>query len=92
MRSIKQITNTSPASVYFEMASVIVALITISSLLTPMTIWASGDKLQDLITNGNYEFIDLSHAFNNLTSSFPGILKFKFIKKSSNPNSDKSAW
>ncbi|CAB3235552.1 unnamed protein product [Arctia plantaginis] len=74
------------------MASVTVALITISCLLTPTIISASGDSLQDLISSGNYEFIDLSHAFNNLTSSFPGILKFKFIKKSVNPSGDKSAW
>lgn len=43
--------------------------------------YVSANLNKELFSNSNYEFIDLTHPFDNLTVYWPGVQRFEYTKK-----------
>ncbi|CAH0751999.1 unnamed protein product [Diatraea saccharalis] len=55
-----------------------------------VSIYTRGNELNNLLFNGDYEFIDLTHPFDNNTVYWPNSQQFIFIKKTEDLGNDDS--
>lgn len=55
------------------------AFVSISTFIS--VVLGNPNSLSDILFSGNYEFIDLSHPYDNSTVNWPGTQKFVFTKK-----------
>lgn len=61
-----------------------------TSLFLCFTVVASENILNNLINNGDLEFIDLSYSYDKDTIHWPTVRNFEFTKKNENFQSDGS--
>lgn len=54
------------------------------------TVSANKNALNDFLFSGDFEFIDLTHTFDNKTVYWPGNNKFGYTKKTEGLRSDGS--
>lgn len=53
-----------------------------------ITVANGGDSINSILFNSQYEFIDLSHPFDNKTLYWPDMQRFIFTKKIASAASD----
>lgn len=59
-----------------------VSYVCVSTILSIILVVSEGQNaLNDVLFSGNYEFIDLTHPYDNSTIYWPGSQKFVFTKK-----------
>ncbi|KOB57216.1 Kynurenine formamidase, partial [Operophtera brumata] len=78
--SVQETQNSScKKPVAFDMPLCTVMCLTLLGLLTFS--YVSSNNVNNELFSGQYEFIDLSHPFDNLTVYWPGVQRFEFTKK-----------